>query len=46
VLGLLSEFESTKKLPLGLQTAAASAAAACWRCCLLPLDALKTMQQV
>lgn len=43
---MLAEFEATRQLPLGVQTAAASAAAATWRLLLLPLDAAKTMMQV
>jgi hypothetical protein len=46
VLSMLAEFEATRQLPLGVQTAAASAAAATWRLLLLPLDAAKTMMQV
>lgn len=46
VLSVLGEFESTRNLPLGVKTAAASAAAGCWRMMLLPLDAAKTMMQV
>lgn len=46
VLSLLNEFEATAGLPVGLKTAAASAAAGAWRMLLLPLDATKTMMQV
>lgn len=46
MLSVLAEYESTRQLPLGLQTAAASFAAASWRMLLLPLDATKTMMQV
>lgn len=46
MLSVLAEYESTRALPLGVQTAAASAAAATWRMLLLPLDAAKTMMQV
>lgn len=46
VLSVMAEYEATRSLPLGVQTAAASAAAASWRILLLPLDAAKTMMQV
>lgn len=46
MLSVLAEYEATRSLPLGVQTAAASGAAACWRMLLLPLDAAKTMMQV
>lgn len=46
MLSVLAEYEATRNLPLGVQTAAASGAAACWRMVLLPLDAVKTMMQV
>jgi hypothetical protein len=46
MLSVMAEYEATRSLPLGVQTAAASAAAASWRILLLPLDAAKTMMQV
>jgi hypothetical protein len=46
MLSLLGELDSTRHLPLGLQTAAASAAAGCWRMLLMPLDTAKAMMQV
>lgn len=46
VLALLAEFEATAQLPVGVKTAAASAAAGAWRMLLLPIDAAKTMMQV
>ncbi|KAF8055117.1 hypothetical protein HT031_006826 [Scenedesmus sp. PABB004] len=46
VLSVLGELEATRRLPLGVQTAAASLAAGAWRMLLLPLDAAKTMMQV
>lgn len=45
-LTLLSEFEATKNLPVGVKTGFASTAAAGWRIFLMPVDAMKTTLQV
>jgi hypothetical protein len=45
VLSLTSQLQVTAELPVGVKTAAASAAAVAWRMFLLPLDATKTMMQ-
>lgn len=44
-LALLASYEETRRLPLVVQTAAASVAAAAFRVLLAPLDALKTVRQ-
>jgi len=43
---LLDSLESTKDLPVGLKTVAASAAAASFRIVIMPIDACKTIMQV
>ena len=45
-LALLDSFETTHKLPVGIKTLAASAAAAGFRIVLMPIDACKTIMQV
>lgn len=42
VLTLLNSLESTKNLPVGAKTAAASAAAASFRILIMPIDTVKT----
>ena len=46
MLALLDSFEETEGLPVAAKTAVASAGAASFRICLMPLDALKTILQV
>lgn len=46
IFSLLDNHESTKNLPVGVKTAAASLTAATWRVCLMPIDTLKTSLQV
>lgn len=46
MLTLLDELDSTRNLPVGVKTAAASSAAAGWRIFLMPIDAMKTTLQV
>ena len=46
VLSLLDHHESTKNLPVGVKTIAASASAGLFRIVLMPVDALKTIMQV
>jgi len=46
MLALLNEFDSTRDLPLGVKTMAASATAALWRINLMPIDTVKTILQV
>eukprot|EP01026_Neomeris_dumetosa_P077077 TRINITY_DN82_c3_g1_i3.p1 TRINITY_DN82_c3_g1~~TRINITY_DN82_c3_g1_i3.p1 ORF type:complete len:321 (-),score=32.26 TRINITY_DN82_c3_g1_i3:119-1057(-) len=46
MLALLESYELTGKLPVGVKTVAASAAAAGFRIFLMPVDALKTTLQV
>lgn len=46
VMSVMNELEQTRNLPVGVKTAAASAAAGAWRMLLLPIDATKTMMQV
>ena len=46
VLTFLDSYESTRTLPIGVKTMAASATAACWRIFLMPVDTLKTTLQV
>lgn len=46
MLALLENYEATAKLPVGLKTIAASAAAASFRIALMPVDTVKTIMQV
>jgi len=46
VLSLLDSHSNTRDLPVPLKTFFASGAAATWRICLMPIDALKTTLQV
>uniref|UniRef100_A0A0G4FKN0 Mitochondrial carrier protein n=1 Tax=Chromera velia CCMP2878 TaxID=1169474 RepID=A0A0G4FKN0_9ALVE len=46
VLAVLDNMEQTQNLPVALKTAAASFGAACFRICLMPIDAWKTIKQV
>lgn len=46
VLALLESSDTTKNLPVGVKTLAASAAAGTFRIFLMPVDALKTIMQV
>lgn len=46
MMALLNSYDSTKDLPVFAKTMCASAAAASWRICLMPVDTLKTMLQV
>lgn len=46
MLALLDSFDSTRNLPVGLKTVGASAAAACFRIGLMPIDTFKTVLQV
>jgi hypothetical protein len=46
VLALMDSMDSTRNLPVGLKTLAASTGAATWRIFLMPVDTLKTTLQV
>ena len=46
MMALLNSYDNTKDLPVFAKTMCASAAAASWRICLMPVDTLKTMLQV
>lgn len=46
VLSLLESYSSTKTLPIGVKTFAASLSAAAFRVLLMPIDTIKTMMQV
>jgi len=46
MLALLDSMESTADLHVSAKTGAASMAAAGWRICLMPIDAMKTISQV
>lgn len=46
MLALFDSFESTRDLPVGVKTVGASAAAAGFRICLMPIDTFKTVLQV
>jgi hypothetical protein len=46
VLVLLDSNDKTRDLPVGVKTAVASSAAACFRVILMPIDAVKTTKQV
>ena len=45
-LAVLDTYESTRTLPVGVKTLAASASAGAFRVLLMPVDALKTIMQV
>lgn len=46
MLSLLNSYETTKTLPIGLKTVAASMSAATFRIMLMPIDTVKTIMQV
>ena len=46
MMTLMDSYESTKGLPVGIKTVSASAAAACFRIFLMPIDTVKTTMQV
>lgn len=46
VLAILDSRAETRDLPVGVKTAIASSGAACFRLCLMPIDAWKTTKQV
>ena len=46
ILTLMDSHESTKALPVGVKTVAASFSAACFRIFLMPVDTVKTTMQV
>lgn len=46
LMALLDSYDSTRGLPVGVKTMAASASAAAFRIFLMPVDALKTIMQV
>lgn len=46
MMTLMDSYESTRNLPVGLKTVSASAAAACFRIFLMPIDTVKTTMQV
>jgi len=46
ILTLLDHYDSTRNLPVGVKTMAASASAACFRIFLMPIDTTKTTMQV
>eukprot|EP00541_Cyclophora_tenuis_P001405 CAMPEP_0116550892 /NCGR_PEP_ID=MMETSP0397-20121206/5669_1 /TAXON_ID=216820 /ORGANISM="Cyclophora tenuis, Strain ECT3854" /LENGTH=289 /DNA_ID=CAMNT_0004075753 /DNA_START=107 /DNA_END=979 /DNA_ORIENTATION=- len=46
MLTIMDSYETTKNLPVAVKTVSASAAAACWRIFLMPVDTVKTTMQV
>jgi hypothetical protein len=46
ILTLMDSYETSKALPVGVKTVAASAAAATFRIFLMPVDTVKTTMQV
>lgn len=46
ILTLMDSYETSKALPVGVKTVAASAAAAAFRIFLMPVDTVKTTMQV
>jgi len=46
MLTFMNSYESTRNLPVGVKTVSASAAAACFRIFLMPVDTVKTTMQV